>query len=210
MIKKIADTIPPKPTTPPPEGTSWVYDPKSKAWVPQVKSTLKKGDLVVFTAIRDMEPGVIRKIEGHRVWVDIGQTENYVTHISTLEKVQNDCEEQLFNSDKNENIADESKSVVQQAISSIEARNKIEDALKEITANTEISKEFKHGRWEQGYNYNNDTKAGNLELGQRIRKAGTQRFGKIIRINEENNFYRVKWEDTNEITSNWKQELSII
>jgi len=206
---EIESQVPAKPTTPPPEGSEWVYDPKSKQWVPMLKSArLKVGDKVVFSSMPDMEPGIVRKIVGNKVWVDIGQSENYITHISTLVKVRDTANNLFIQEEEDDNSFRDERELIKAAVNAIDERNKIEDILKEVQAKIRFEDEFQPNEWIGQYTYQ-DNKVSNFELGEKVRRIGTNRIGTIIRIDHNNNFYRVKWDD-NTITTNWRQELSAI
>lgn len=166
--------------------------------------TFKVGDKIVFSYLQEMEPGVIRKIQGSQAFVDVGNDKLYEEDVKHLIKVESEASLDFSQASPTDNTQEVFKAVSD----AIDYDAKIEDANHKLIAAIKFENEYKDGLNNIGEKYD-QLSFDEVAVGEKVRRVGTKRIGTIVSIDNSANNYRVRWDDTASITTNWKQELTI-
>jgi len=165
------------------------------------KPAFKVGDRIVLAYLKDMEPGVIRKIAGDRALIDIGADQLYGEELRNLLSVEDKAEFSSQEAPKPE------PSVFSKVVEKIDEVQKAEDIVHKVISSIKYENEVKDGINNLGAP--EQAKAfEDPKIGNKVRKVGTQRIGTIVSVDSHTHNYRVQWKDTNIVTTNWKQELT--
>ena len=164
---------------------------------------LKVGDKIVLSYIQDMDPGVIRKIEGDMATVDLGGAKPFNTKLSDLVLAEDTAEIEFSPAQPKED------NMFAPVVAAMEESIAVEDMLEKITAGIKFENEYRTIESSLGKPETPRITAEVFYIGAPVRRIGSQRTGTIVTANKKDHSYKVKWED-NSVTVNWKGELGLI
>jgi len=172
---------------------------ETKTQAEQTVPAFKVGDRVVFSYLQDIEPAVIRKIQGEQATIDIGTDKLYTENLGKLIRVEDTTDFQFVQPETSTNV-------ISQAIEQLDVKAKVREQLHKVMASIPFEKEYKTVANELG-DPTEELTFEHTSVGTPVRRIGAQKIGKIISYNSSTNHYRVKWSE-DLITTNWAQELA--
>jgi len=167
-------------------------------------SKFERGDSVSIKNDRFYTVGRVIGFEKEGIIkVDLGDTKPYYIKEFELEKVSDNWNTLVFDDKVNK-----TKDLTKKAIEHLEKREVIHRTLANIQNAIKFEDEFDNN-WITGVKKEPELKTKEFGIGDKIQHIASKNNGKIIRINEKENNYRIKW-DNGIITTNWLQEFITI